>query len=152
MIDVRTLYREIAARGASPVRQVVLLYVQIVEVLRRARKAIEENHIEGRTQAINHAITVIAHLQSKFNLEAGGDVARHLERFYNMVRRRLLEAQVQASKEVLDEQIPLVLELRDAWTEVGRAEAVHLDPTLAPSKPETTNSVDGQKIRTDWRG
>jgi len=152
MIDVRTLYRENAARGASPVRQVVLLYEQIVEDLRRARKAIEENHIEGRTNAINHAITVIAHLQSKLNREAGGEVARNLEHFYNMVRRRLLEAQMRASKEVLDEQIPLLLELRDAWAEVDRSEAVRSDPAPAPSKPETTSSVDGQKIRTDWRG
>jgi flagellar secretion chaperone FliS len=121
MTDPRKAYRESAARGASPVGQIVLLYEQMVEDLRRALRAIEANQIEERTNAINHAMVVVSHLQNSLNFEVGGDVAPQLERFYNMVRGRLLEAQFQVSKEILNEQIGLLLDLRDAWIEVDHA-------------------------------
>jgi flagellar protein FliS len=151
MTDPRNAYRANAVGGASPVRQVVMLYEQVVEDLRRARKAIESNHIESRTNAITHAITVIAHLQNKLNLEAGGAVARNLERFYNMVRTRLLQAQMHGSKDVLDEQIPLLLELRDAWTEVDRAESAHADRVPPHPGVEMPAALE-PKPHGDWRG
>jgi len=147
MTDARNAYRESVAHGASAVGQVILLYEQMVEDLRRAGRAIEENHIEGRTNAINHAMLIVSHLQNKLNFASGGEVARNLERFYGVLRSRLLEAQVQASKDILKEQIGFLLDLRDAWTEVDRAEAARSTPLLtsAPSQAEANASV------TDWK-
>jgi flagellin-specific chaperone FliS len=71
---------------------------------------------------------VASHLQNSLNFAVGGEVAHNLERFYTMVRGKLLEAQFQASKEILHEQIALLLDLRDAWIEVDRA-------TSAPAVP-----------------
>lgn len=133
MTDPRNAYRESAARGASAVRQVILLYEQVVEDLRRAVTAIEGNQIEDRTNAINHALVVVGHLQGSLNFDLGGDVARNLERFYTMLRGKLLEAQVQISKEILNEQIALILDLRDAWIEVERATTVQ--PTASKEPP-----------------
>jgi len=149
MVDARTLYRENAARGAGPVRQVVLLYEQIVEDLRRAENAIRQNRIEDRTKAINHATVVVGHLQSRLNFEEGGAVARNLERFYNLLRRKLLEAQVEASQPILSEQLSLLLDLRDAWMQVESAESARVTP--APPVP-TSGGANSQKMRTDWEG
>jgi flagellar protein FliS len=137
-MDPRNAYRESAARGASAVGQVVLLYEQVVEDLRRALRAIEGNLIEDRTNAINHAMTVVSHLQNSLNFAVGGEVAPNLERFYTMVRGQLLEAQCKASKEILNEQIALLLDLLDAWIEVDRATAARpaLSPEPAPAVPE----------------
>src|ERR1700749_831321 len=85
------------------------------EDLRRAARAIDENRIEVRTKAIDHALLIVSHLQNELNLEAGGGVARNLERFYNLLRTKLLEAQIWVSKDILNEQISLLLDLRDAW-------------------------------------
>lgn len=150
MPDVRTLYREHAAQGASPVRQVVMLYEQVVEDLRRAMRSIESNEIETRTSAINHAITVIAYLQSRLNMEGGGDVARNVSRFYDVVRARLLEAQFQSSREILNEQVALLLEVRDAWIEVERAETAR--PPAAPTQTVEAPASEALRVRLDWRG
>ena len=138
-------YRQNAARGASPVGQVALLYEQIVADLRRASQAIEAQDIEDRTNAINHAILIVGHLQSKLNFEAGGEVARHLEQFYELARQRLIEAQCQASPEILQEQIGFFLDLRDAWKEAERASAVPAGslPGAAPTMPDNTASDGG---------
>ena len=137
-MNARNAYRENAARGATAVGQVVLLYEQVVEDLRRALRAVEENQIEERTNAINHAMTVVSHLQNSLIFEVGGDVAPNLERYYNMVRSRLLEAQFQASQEILNEQIALLLDLRDAWIEVDRA-------TSAPAKPSAEAALAAEE-------
>jgi flagellar protein FliS len=149
MTDPRSAYRESAARGASAVGQVVLLYEQMVEDLRRALRAIEANQVEERTNAINHAMVVVSHLQNSLNFELGGDVAPHLERFYTMVRANLLEAQFQSSKEILDEQLMLLLDLRDAWIEVDHATA---PPAKVPTstEPAPSGSEDTPRPAGEW--
>lgn len=147
MMDPRKAYRESAARGASAVGQVVLLYEQMVEDLRRALNAIEENQIEDRTNAINHAMVVASHLQNSLKFEVRGDVTPNLERFYNMLRRKLLEAQFRASKEILSEQIALLLDLRDAWMEVDRATA---PPPAISTEPAREGLDDAPRSVGEW--
>ena len=99
-MDARTQYREAAVRGARPVVLIVLLYEQMIEDLRQAINAIERDHIELRTNKINHAILVIANLKSSLNKQAG-QVALNLERFYTQLRLNLVKAQFQASAAIL---------------------------------------------------
>src|ERR1700758_1788645 len=96
-MNPRTSYREVAVRGASPVRLVICLYEQAIEDLRLAVIALEKGDIETRTRGINHALTVLAQLQGSLDMERGGEVARNLSRFYNLVRSGLTEAQLKQS-------------------------------------------------------
>src|SRR5271163_353206 len=100
-MDARTYYREVAVRGASPVRLVICLYEQAIEDLRRAVIALEKGAIEIRTREINHALMVIAQLQGSLDMERGGEVAKNLHHFYNTVRSGLIEAQVKQSARIL---------------------------------------------------
>jgi len=113
-------YREAAVRGASPLRLVVLLYEQAIEDLRRALGAHANGDIEGRTREINHAILVIDHLQATLDKEQGGQVALNLERFYNLVRAGMIEAQFKQSATVLEQQISHLMLVYEAWCEVER--------------------------------
>ena len=148
MTDARTAYREASARGVSPVRSVVQLYEQIIEDLRLALGAIEQNQIELRTNKINHAILVIGHLQSRLNFQSGGKVAQNLDRLYDVLRRELLQAQFQVSAEILSGRINDLLEVRAAWLEVERAvnpaatrpvEAVAAAPATSHPAPARAN-------------
>jgi flagellar protein FliS len=150
MTDARTLYRESAVRGASPVRLVVMLYEQMVEDLRRAVRAIDENRIDARTNAINHALVIIGHLEGKLNTEAGGEVARNLAHFYNVLRRKLVDAQFQASQQILGEQISLLLDLRDAWTQVDQAESARAQ-SLPTVGTESLGAI-ANRAHADWKG
>ncbi len=123
MTDPQTAYRETAAGGASSVRLVILLYDQMVRDLRRAIGAIEQNQIEARTAALNHALVVLEQLQGRLNRDAGGRVARNLNQFYNLLRGGLVEAQIKVSRDILTQWITDLLNVREAWIEVERAEA-----------------------------
>jgi flagellar protein FliS len=147
-MDPRTAYREAEVRGASPVRQVVLLYDQLIQDLGRAIRAMERSDVETRTREINHAVCVVGFLQSKLNMAAGGEVARNLDTFYNSLRSRLLEAQIRVSKAILTQQITDLLSLREAWVEVEKAET----RTLATADRASTGSSENPKLTADWKG
>jgi flagellar protein FliS len=121
-MDPRIAYRQADARGATSLRLVVLLYEQIIQDLRQASLAIDQNNIELRTKRINHALDVICLLQATLNLDRGGQVARNLVRFYDTIRANLCEAQFQASKEILARQVTDLLTVREAWEQVERLE------------------------------
>jgi flagellar protein FliS len=143
-MDVRSQYREAAVRGASPVRLVICLYEQAIEDLRQAVMAIEKQDIEARTRNINHALKVIGHLQSSLDMERGGLVARHLARFYVVVRSGLVEAQLKQSAKILEEQISQLVLVFEAWLEVERATATTAPQTAVAAviSPRETHVAD----------
>lgn len=147
--DPKFEYRESAARAATPVGRVVLLYEQAIQDLGGAVAAIAHQDIEGRTQKISHALLVLGQLQACLDLERGGEVARNLDRFYSLVKTRLLDAQVKVAPEILREQTDLLLSMRAAWIEVERAEA----DGPAPRSPATTSSANLAQPSTPsrWR-
>lgn len=127
-------------------RLVAMLYEQMVEDLRRAIQAIDENRIAARTNAINHAILILGHLQNRLDHAAGGEVAHRLEKFYNLTRQKLMEAQCDVSRDILEQHISLLLQLRDAWIQVEQSETAA--SVLAPPVAE----LDGTEEHADWKG
>jgi len=149
--DPRFAYRENAARGASPIGRVVLLYEQAIKDLGAAITALSSQDIERRTQSLNHALLVIGQLQACLDLERGGEVARNLDRFYGLVLKRLLEAEVRASAEILREQMNLLLSVRAAWVEVENTETRELESTggHGTQSPAAASHVDTRP--SHWR-
>jgi flagellar protein FliS len=156
MTSPRIAYRETAARGATGVRLVILLYEQLIQDLTRAAQAIEQNDIELRTNCINHAILVIGYLQSPLDFDRGGKVARDLDKFYNTLRQNLVQVQFFPSKKGIVQQITDLLALRDAWIEVERAEKSSLAPAAVAASASVPSSSsaesESEPKRMDWRG
>ncbi len=144
-MNARFSYREAAIRGASPVRLVICLYEQVIEDLRHAVMAIQEEDIQARTRAINHALTVIGQLQGTLNMEHGGDVAKNLQQFYDILRAGLIEAQGKQSAAIVEQQIALLIQIHEAWLEVERTAGAPAQATqdlqqtpLSISSPESS--------------
>jgi len=159
MTNPRTAYRENDVRGATAIRLVVLLYEQLVQDLSQALQAIEQNDIELRTKRINHAILVIGHLQSPLDFANGGKVAQDLDHFYNVLRQNLVQVQFHPSQAGLSQQITDLLAVREAWTEVERAEKtlVGTAGTTAVATPSAmfrpgAADPESDPVRMDWKG
>src|SRR5437868_917197 len=112
--DAASAYRQLAARGASQLGLVVVLYDSAIQSFHQALRAMKDNNIEQRTNHLNRALTVIALLQSSLDFEKGGEVARQLERFYNVNRARVLEASMKSSAALLSDVNSHFQMLRDA--------------------------------------
>ena len=146
-MDAKSSYRETAVRGANTGQLVILLYEQAIEDLRRARVAVEKRDIRARTREINHALDVINHLQGSLDMERGGEVARNLQRFYNMLRGGLVEAHTQQSARILEEQIAHLVLLHGAWLEVERATSARETGAAEAGSASTRRS--GNPV-TEW--
>lgn len=153
-MNARLSYREAAVPGASPVRLVILLYEQAVEDLRCALAAHQRGDIEARTREINHAILVIAHLQSSLDKDLGGMVAVNLERFYNQVRASLIDAQCKQSAALLERQIIFLMQVHEAWCQVEKtnaaAEPIQAEPGRSQSEQAATRDDQDRLPTVEW--
>ncbi len=152
-MDIRQSYRESTVQGATPLDLVVRLYEQMIEDLRQALKAIEQNNIELRTNRVNHAILVLGCLQSQLDFEAGGKVAAKLNQFYDRVRQNLMFIQFHPSTTGMAQEITDLLAVREAWIEVERAER----PSSPPISPHFAaapllESELATREAMDWKG
>ncbi|MGA7463645.1 MAG: flagellar export chaperone FliS [Candidatus Korobacteraceae bacterium] len=120
IVDARQIYQDSAVRGATPLELVVLLYDSAIEDMRRALTAMKKSDIEARASEVGHALMVLQQLQGTLDFERGGSAAKQFEQFYNLVRAKLLEAQMRGSADLMQQQIRYMSEVRDCWAQARR--------------------------------
>ena len=126
--DSASSYHRSTALGATALGQVITLYDTILRDLHRAMDAIAAGKIEERVNSSNHALLVIAELQSVLDFERGGEAARHLDGFYNVTRAMVTKASITSSVEKFQEVISMFARIRAAWSRV--------EQTVVPSEPK----------------
>lgn len=118
--DIASFYRQISAAGVNPAGLVVKLYDAILEDLRRAANAITSRNVKERVARLNHALLIIAELDSVLDYERGGTVAKQLHGFYSVMRGLIVDANVRASREGVEMLIQHFMPLRQSWQKVER--------------------------------
>lgn len=136
-MNAGTLYKEAAVHSASTVGLVLTMYDMLIADMTRAITALRAGDIEDRTAEVKHALDVLMHLQSALNFEEGGNAANSLDTFYAIVRGKLLQAHIQQSVSLFEQQIELVSGVREAWREAQRREqpAASSNATMPPPSP-----------------
>lgn len=128
-------YRRLAAEGVTAVGLVIQCYDQIVNSLYAAARALEAGDIERKTQDLDHALLIVSHLQNALDFDAGGEVARHLERFYTVMREEILRASAAGRAPAIVEVAGHFVSLREAWQEVERANRPEPTPNPEAAAP-----------------
>jgi len=128
-------YRELAIKAATPVGLIIVLYDMAIESLAHALREIDAGNIEGRTEDLNHALAVIGELQRSLDMEAGGDVAERLMDMYDVVRGKILEANIKASKDTIERLAGVLSSVREAWQVVEGKTAGQPGTTLSQESP-----------------
>lgn len=146
IVDVRRIYQESAVRGATPIELVVLLYDSAIEDMRRALTAMQKSDIESRANQISHALMVLRQLQGTLDFERGGSAAKQFEQFYNLVRAKLLEAQLRSSPQLIQQQIRYMSEVRDCWVQARRI----LEPRPEAAAPVASASTAEGGSNNKW--
>ena len=145
ILDPKREYRETAVRSASPTGLVIMLYEAAIEDLRRIGAAIAANDIQRRTDETRHLLQVLNQLQGSLDMERGGDVAANLDRYYNLVRSQLLQADLQNSAQPINKLLNQFLSLHQAWMEVERTPAQPSAQTSSPSAAPRASSAPAAK-------
>ena len=112
-------YRQIATQTAPPGQLVLMLFDGALRSLDRALLGFDCADIGERNTTIHNniqqAIDILRELDNSLDLEAGGQLANTLRNLYVFFERRLIESNLKKSRNGIDEVIPMLKQLRDAW-------------------------------------
>jgi flagellar secretion chaperone FliS len=123
MVRGAAAYRQIDAETRSPLELVVMLYDGALRFVREAREAADRNDTQGRTRAVSRALTIVTELQNRLQMEAGGEMARELDRLYTYIAGRLLDSNIKRDPRALDEVHRLLSTVRDGWAQASTSQA-----------------------------
>jgi flagellar protein FliS len=149
--DPISSYQQASACGATPVGQIVALYDTILRDFSRALAAQQARAIETRVLELNHALLVIGHMQSILDHERGGQPAKHLDRFYDITRGMILDANVRPTPEAFEKLIDLYAGLRKAWQQAEQELAREHSQAL-PEETGGRGQADGPVRSTEANG
>lgn len=116
----KTIDAQSATACASPHRLIQMLMESALESLAKTRGHIQRGDIAGRGEQIGRAISLVGGLREGLNLDSGGALAANLDRLYDYIQNRLLEANLHADSELIDEVIHLLHPVKEAWDAIGK--------------------------------
>ncbi|HBP6077021.1 TPA: flagellar export chaperone FliS [Pseudomonas aeruginosa] len=106
---------EAQVSDANPHRLIQLLMQGGLERLAQARGAMEREQIPEKGILIGKAIGIIGGLREALDSERGGELVGNLDRLYEYMIARLVEANTSNDTSLLDEVSALLLEVKSGW-------------------------------------
>ncbi len=106
--------------NASQHRLIQMLMEGALSRIIRAKAYIKNHDTQKKGEFISMAISIIGGLRDSLDHKAGADLALNLDRLYEYMSSRLLEANVKNDVAMLDEVQGLLMEIKAAWDTVGQ--------------------------------
>ncbi len=104
---------------ASPHRLIQLLMEGGMSRLAQARGAMQHGQVAIKGELIGKAIGIIGGLREGLDLQQGGEVAANLDRLYEYMVSRLVEANRINDPALLDEVAALLRNVKSGWDAIG---------------------------------
>jgi flagellar biosynthetic protein FliS len=108
-------YKENSVYTSSPEELTFMLYNGLVKFIMLAQTSIEDKDIEKAHNSIGRAQDIVLHFQNTLDMKY--EVSQGLDLIYDYMYRRLVEANINKDKSILDEVLGMSRELRDTWSQ-----------------------------------
>lgn len=108
-------YRQTSITTASRGQVLLMLYEAAIRNVKKATFAIEKRDIPTKGVAIGKAHDIINELLNTLNFDAGGKIARDLERLYNFIAEQLVKANIENNAEPLKNALKILENLLEGW-------------------------------------
>lgn len=106
---------------ASPHRLIQMLMQGGLERIAQARGAIERNMFAEKGELIGKAISIVGGLREPLDHSVGGELSQNLDRLYEYMQMRLIEANRENDIARLDEVAGLLREIKSSWDVIAPA-------------------------------
>jgi flagellar protein FliS len=120
--DPAQSYRKVTTQTASPAYLVLMLYDGAIGFLEKGLRGFEYSDPAEFNQTINNNVlraqAIIHEMNSRLDMEQGGEVADNFRRLYSYFYRRLQEANVNKKKLPIEEVLSHLRDLRESWVEM----------------------------------
>lgn len=115
-INAAMTYQNNTIQTATPAELTLMLYDGAIKFANIAIAAIESGDVEKVHLNIVKTENIIMEL--RYTLNHNYPVAKDFEQVYEYIYRRLVDANVKKDKEILEEALGYIREMRDTWKEV----------------------------------
>jgi len=100
---------------SSPERLLLMLFDGLSRFTKTAKMALEKKDIVKANENLIKAQDIVAELIA--SLDTDYEISGNLEKLYNFIYQKLIDANIKKDKNILDEVIPLVEDLKNTWHE-----------------------------------
>lgn len=123
---------------ADPAQIIVLLYEGAIYRIGQAVQEMERQNALASGIALYRALAIIAELRNSLNLEAGGEIARNLDRLYLYMHEELVKGHLAKQPQPLEKVRTLLTELNSSWRQVAHQVKTLLDAGPGVPPPSAT--------------
>lgn len=106
--------------GADKLRLIQVMMQGAKDRIARAKGHLQRGETGRKGEQIGRAIQLIDGLRASLDQEAGAELVGNLERLYEYMIRKLLEANLRDDSKLLDEVSSLLGEVKEGWDELVR--------------------------------
>jgi flagellar protein FliS len=137
------VYRKVDVQTASQGKLIVMLFNGAIQRSEEAKRQLEKHNIEAVHRNLIRAQDILAELRGALNMNAG-EVAKSLDRMYEYIQHRLIQANINKDPEPISECIGMMTTIRDTWQELFDSIAQDSHPAHGKSSPRSTALLNMQ--------
>ena len=115
----QTVNTQAQLSDASPHRLIQMLMEGGLSRLAQARGAMLHGQVAAKGELISKAIGIIGGLREGLNLQSGGEIAANLDRLYEYMIARLVEANLSNDVALIDEVAGLLRNVKSGWDAIS---------------------------------
>lgn len=109
-----TTYAQNKVTTAPSEKLILMLYEKALSFVAQAKQALEAEDLAKTNYFLGGSQKILNELRASLNFEAG-EIAFNLERIYEYLNFRLIQANVKKDVKVLTEVVELLAEIKEAW-------------------------------------
>jgi flagellar secretion chaperone FliS len=116
--NIAASYQKVQATTATPGQRVVMVYKALIKCLENASADCDSKEPERFiriNENIQRADLMIRELKMALDKKNGGELAENLDNLYAFWRRYLLKANMEKSKQKIEEVLKMIREMTEAW-------------------------------------
>lgn len=115
----QTVNTQAQVSDASPHRLIQMLMEGGLSRIAQAKGAMQHGQQATKGELISKAIGIIGGLRAGLDLEQGGEIAVNLDRLYEYMTARLIEANIGNDVAILDEVSGLLRNVKSGWDAIS---------------------------------
>ncbi len=138
--DPLSTYKSTHVETASKEKILLMLYDELISTTHQAREALENQENQTAHDSLLHAQEIVTELISTLDMDAGGEISEELYSLYDYVLHNLIQANVENDPSRLDDVLPVVEDLKEAWDEVINEKGMTLEKARRQLNRETESS------------
>lgn len=121
-VNAALAYQDNKIKTANPGELTLMLFDGSIKFSNIALIAIDEKDISKANTNIIKTENIISYLRGTLDFKYS--VAQEFENVYDYIYRRLIAANINKDKEILEEALGYIREMRDTWKEVMKSSKV----------------------------